>query len=142
MNDVQIQLVQDSFTKVAPIADTAAQLFYQRLFLLDAESEILFENSDMHSQGQKLMKMVGHAVGSLDDLEPLIPVVQKLGVRHKISGVQPSHYDTVGQALLWTLEQGLGDDFTPEVSEAWASAYGLLSGVMQAAAQSKQLERA
>ncbi len=80
------------------------------------------------------MRMISTAVDNLDNLETLVPVVQKLGARHKIYGVEPDHYDTVGVALLWTLEQGLAERYTPEVENAWANAYGLLSGIMQEAA--------
>ncbi len=133
MNAAQIELVQESFAKIAPIADTAAELFYQRLFELDDELQHLFD-SDFEEQGRRLMKMVSAAVAGLDDLESLVPVVERLGVRHRVYGVQPSHFDTVGSALMWTLEQGLGEHFTPEVADAWANTYGLLSGVMQEAA--------
>ena len=133
MNHADIRLVQESFNKVAPIADSAAELFYDRLFELDGDLKPLF-HSDLQVQGRVLMKMVGTAVDHLTDLDTLVPIVQRLGARHKVYGVEPSHYDTVGQALLWTLEQGLGDHFTPEVASAWANAYGLLSGVMMDAA--------
>ena len=133
MNDFDIRLVQESFTKVEPIADTAAELFYDRLFELDGDLQPLF-HSDLEEQGRLLMKMVGTAVDHLTDLDTLVPIVQRLGARHRVYGVEPSHYDTVGQALLWTLEQGLGDHFTPDVASAWASAYGLLSSVMMEAA--------
>ncbi len=132
MNANKIKVVQESFAKVAPIAETAAELFYHRLFELDPKLRHLFQ-SDITEQGRRLMHMVATAIHRLDDLDALVPVVRQLGVRHKIYGVEPSHYDTVGEALLWTLEQGLGDDFTPEVAEAWAETYGLLSGVMQEA---------
>ena len=138
MNDMDIRLVQESFTKVAPIAETAADLFYDRLFELDGDLRPLF-HSDLQEQGRLLMKMVGTAVDHLTDLDTLVPIVQRLGARHKVYGVDPSHYDTVGQALLWTLEQGLGDHFTPEVASAWANAYGLLSGVMMDAAGYEQV---
>ena len=130
MNTHKIRLVQESFAKVTPIAETAAELFYHRLFELDGSLRHLFHSSDMKEQGQRLMHMISTAVHHLDDLDFLVPVVRKLGARHHVYGVQPSHYDTVGEALLWTLEQGLGDDFTPDVAEAWAHAYGLLAGVM------------
>ena len=133
MNDSDIRLVQESFTKVEPIADTAAGLFYDRLFELDGDLKPLF-HPDLAEQGRLLMRMVGTAVDHLTDLDTLVPIVQRLGARHKVYGVEPSHYDTVGQALLWTLEQGLGEHFTPEVASAWANAYGLLSGVMMEAA--------
>ena len=133
MNAHKIRLVRESLARVVPIAETAAELFYHRLFELDPELRHLFR-SEMKGQGQRLMHMVATAVHKLDDLESLVPVVRKLGIRHRIYGVEPSHYDTVGEALLWTLEQGLGEDFTHEVADAWAETYGLLSGVMQEAA--------
>lgn len=133
MNASDITLIRASFAHVDAIAETAADLFYTRLFELDGDLRPLF-HSDLQQQGRLLMKMIGTAVDHLDDLGSLVPVVQKLGERHKKYGVQPGHYDTVGAALLWTLEQGLQEHYTPEVERAWANAYGLLSGVMQEAA--------
>lgn len=133
MTPKQKHLVQDSFAKVAPIADQAATLFYQRLFTLDPNLKPLFK-SGMEEQGRKLMKMIGTAVNGLDDLNALVPAVQDLGRRHVDYGVKDPHYDTVGSALLWTLEQGLGDDFTTETKEAWAEVYGILATTMKDAA--------
>jgi hemoglobin-like flavoprotein len=131
MTPHQINLVQQSFAKVKPIAATAAELFYNRLFSLDPALRPLFKSGDMAKQGQMLMSMIGAAVAGLRNLETLSPVVRQLGARHVGYGVQTRHYATVGGALLWTLEQGLGDEFTPEVRDAWATAYELLSDVMQ-----------
>lgn len=133
MTPKQKLLVQDSFAKVAPIADQAATLFYQRLFTLDPNLKPLFKSS-MEEQGRKLMKMIGTAVNGLDNLTALVPTVQDLGRRHVDYGVKDQHYDTVGSALLWTLEQGLGDDFTTETKEAWAEVYGILATTMKDAA--------
>jgi methyl-accepting chemotaxis protein/hemoglobin-like flavoprotein len=130
---VQISLVQGSFAQVAPIAEAAAAMFYRRLFELDPSLTRLFKG-DMTQQGHKLMQMIGAAVRGLDDLDRLLPVVQQLGLRHQGYGVRPEHYDTVGAALLWTLQQGLGAAFTPEVRAAWTAVYGVLSSTMQAAA--------
>jgi len=129
----EIRLVQDSFAKVAPIAEQAAQLFYDRLFGLDPKLKPLFRG-DMKEQGKKLMSMIGAAVKGLNNLEKLVPVVQALGVRHKGYGVKAEHYGTVGAALLWTLQQGLKSAFTPEVRAAWTKVYGVLAGVMTDAA--------
>ena len=134
MNDTTRKLVQDSFARVVPIADTAASLFYGRLFEIDPDTRPLFASTDMAAQGRKLMDMIGTAVAGLDDLDALVPEVQNMGVRHVAYGVQPEHYDSVGAALLWTLEQGLGDDFTPEVKVAWTEVYTLLADVMKDAA--------
>lgn len=129
MTPQQITLVQASFADVKPIATTAAELFYNRLFTLDPALRPLFKG-EMGQQGQMLMSMIGAAVSGLKDLERLAPVVRQLGARHVRYGVQAQHYATVGSALLWTLDQGLGDKFTPAVREAWTAAYTLLSDVM------------
>jgi hemoglobin-like flavoprotein len=102
----EIRLVQDSFVKVAPIAEQAAQLFYDRLFELDPKLTALFKG-DMKQQGRTLMSMIAAAVKGLNNLEKLVPVVHALGRRHKGHNVKPGDYDTVARALLWTLEQGL-----------------------------------
>ena len=130
MHPGQIALVQQSFAKVAPIADTAAALFYRRLFELDPTLTKLFKG-DMQAQGRRLMSMIAMAVKGLDDLDTLVPLVRKLGARHTGYGVKARDYDSVGAALLWTLEQGLKTDFTPEVRAAWTEVYGLLARTMQ-----------
>ena len=126
----QISLVQQSFMLVKPIAPAAADLFYQRLFKLDPNLKSMFKG-DMVKQGQMLMSVLGTAVGGLSNLEKLAPIVRGLGARHVGYGVQAQHYTTVGAALMWTLEQGLGDAFTAETRAAWSAAYELLSDVMQ-----------
>jgi nitric oxide dioxygenase len=130
MSPKQIDLVQKSFGEVKPIAAAAADLFYKRLFALDPSLRPMFKG-EMTKQGQMLMSMIGAAVNGLRNLETLAPVVRQLGARHAGYGVRTEHYATVGSALMWTLEQGLGEKFTPEVREAWAGAYDLLSEVMQ-----------
>jgi hemoglobin-like flavoprotein len=134
MQPEQKLLVQESFAKVAPISALAADLFYGRLFELDPSLKPLFKG-DMKEQGQKLMKMLRIAVDGLDDLDKLVPAVQDMGRRHATYGVENSHYDTVGASLLWTLEQGLGPAFTPEVKEAWTVVYALLAHTMKEAAE-------
>ena len=132
MHPVQIQLVQSSFARVEPIADTAAALFYARLFELDPSLRPMFRGS-IEEQGKKLMMTLKVVVTGLTRLEALVPAVQALGRRHAGYGVSDAHYDTVAEALLWTLQQGLGEDFTPDVATAWATAYGILADVMKAA---------
>ena len=134
VTDTQKVLVQESFAAVAPIADDAAVLFYRRLFELDPSLERMFRG-DMAEQRRKLMQMLTAAVKGLDRLEQLVPVVEDLGRRHAGYGVADAHYDTVGAALLWTLEQGLGEAFTPDVQDAWAAVYGLLARTMKNAAK-------
>lgn len=133
------RLVQESWAQVTPIADTAATLFYNRLFELDPTLQRLFAATDMHKQGTLLMQTLSFTVKGLDAPEQLLPAVEQLGQRHVRYGVQESHYDTVGSALLWTLEQGLGEAFTPTVREAWTEAYSLLSTVMKNAAKQASL---
>lgn len=134
MTNEQIKLVQDSFRQVAPIAETAAQLFYARLFELDPDLELLFKGN-LSEQGRKLMQMLGVAVNSLDRMEQLLPVVRSLGTRHVSYGVRDRDYDTVGQALLWTLRKGLGEAFTPEVEAAWTNVYTTLASAMQSGSE-------
>jgi methyl-accepting chemotaxis protein len=133
MNKTEIRLVRDSFAKVAPIAEKAAAQFYQRLFDLDPSLKALF-NGDMAEQGRKLMAMLGTAVKLLDRPEQLQPALEKLGVRHAGYKVKDKDYDTVGEAFLWTLEQGLGKAFTPKVRAAWSTVYGVVARTMKAAA--------
>lgn len=134
MTPQQVRQVQESFKLVQPITDQAAALFYDRLFTLDPALRPLFKG-DMKEQGRKLMTMIGVVVAGLDRLDRLVPAVQELGRRHKGYDVQPGHYQTVGEALIWTLEQGLGAAFTPAVREAWGVAYITLSAVMIEAAE-------
>ena len=134
MNNAQVMLVKQSFEKVTPIADTAASLFYARLFEIDPSLMRLFKG-DIKQQGKMLMHMIGSAVRGLDKPEALVPVLTGLGRRHVGYGVKDEHYDTVAQALLWTLEKGLGPDFTAEVREAWIAAYTLMARVMQQGAR-------
>jgi len=122
----QVNLVQDSFKQVAPIADVAADLFYARLFELDPTLRPMFRG-DMREQGRKLMQMLSVAVNGLNSLEKIVPAVQDLGKRHVAYGVRAQDYQTVGAALLWTLEQGLGSEFTPDVKEAWTAVYTLVA---------------
>ncbi len=131
--DDQRRYVQDTFAQVEPIAETAAELFYNRLFEIDPKLQSLFKG-DMKEQGKKLMSTLKIAVKGLDDLEKLIPVVQELGRRHADYGVTDRDYDTVAEALLWTLSQGLKDSFTPEVEQSWAAVYTVLADTMKAAA--------
>jgi len=129
MNPQEIKILQDSFSLVEPIAETAASLFYTRLFELDPALQPLFK-SDLKAQGEKLMSTIKLVVVGLDNPEKVIPAVQNLGRRHVDYGVQPQHYAIVGAALLWTLEKGLGDAYTPEVDNAWKNAFTLLSSLM------------
>jgi hemoglobin-like flavoprotein len=129
MNAQQVRLVRESFALVQPIASQAAALFYDNLFDSDPSLRSMFRG-DMAAQGERLMSMIGAAVGLLDRPDALVPVLRNLGGRHVGYGVHDHHYATVGAALIETLEQGLGDAFTPEVREAWVTLYGVVSRTM------------
>ena len=133
MTPKQISVVKQSWAQVVPISDQAAALFYGRLFELDPSLSSLF-SGDMGAQGKKLMSMLNTAVSTLDVMANLTPALQALGKRHVGYGVKAADYDTVGAALLWTLEQGLQEGYTEEVAEAWTQAYATLAGVMVEAA--------
>ena len=127
-------LVKETWRKVAPMADTAARLFYDRLFEIDTTTRPLFETTNLAEQRRKLIQALTVVVKGLDHLEALAPTLADMGRRHAQYGVTDGHYDTVGAALLWTLEQGLGSGWTPEVKAAWSGAYALLADVMRKAA--------
>ena len=133
MTPTQQELIRSTWAQVTPIADTAAQLFYERLFELDPALRRLFSRTDMQAQRKNLMQTLTVVVKGIDNLTPLIPAVEALGRRHAGYGVQAKHYATVGQALLDTLQAGLGDAFTRDARDAWGEAYELLAGVMLAA---------
>src|SRR5262245_5408093 len=135
----QIELVTRTFAVVAPIADDVAALFYRRLFEIDPSLQSMFRG-DMTAQRRKLMVLLTAAVKGLPRLDRLVPVLQDLGRRHADYGVIESHYETVGNALIWTLEKGLGPDFTPEVRAAWTTVYGVLAATMKAGAEERLAE--
>ena len=125
----QVALVQSSFEHVLPIADLAGMLFYERIFTLAPEARALF-GDDIALQASRTMAAVKTAVDGLDDIEHVAPFLVRLGARHVRYGVVPAHFDLVGEALLWTLEQGLGESFTPDVHDAWAAAFGVIARAM------------
>jgi hemoglobin-like flavoprotein len=132
-------LIRTTWAQVVPIADQAAALFYQRLFEIDPSARDLFRATDMVQQRKKLLQVLGIAVSSLDNLGALVKTVEDLGRRHAGYGVKDEHYDSVGAALLWTLQQGLGSAWTAEVAAAWTEVYSLLSGIMRRAQQEAAL---
>lgn len=137
MTPLQIEAVKTSFARVRPIADQAGMMFYGRLFELDPSLRPLFK-IDIAEQSKKLMQMLAVAVNSLDNLAAIVPAVQALGARHAEYGVKDSDYATVAEALLWTLQAGLGDAFTPEVKTSWVAAYTVLADTMKAAAHGSE----
>jgi hemoglobin-like flavoprotein len=123
-------LIRNTWQLVVPIADTAAGLFYNRLFETDPRLRKLFDGVDLQSQRRKLIQALALVVGSLDRIEQLAPALEALGQRHRTYGVANEHYDTVGAALLWTLERGLGTAWSMEARAAWADAYRLVASLM------------
>ena len=129
MKPSQIKLVQESFAKVAPISDQAAVMLYNRLFEVAPQVKAMFP-ADMTEQRKKLMATLAVVVNGLGNLESILPAASALATRHVSYGAKPEHYPVVGNALLWTLEKGLGEAWTAEVADAWTAAYGTLSGFM------------
>ena len=137
MSPEQKNLVKTTWAMVVPIADTAAGLFYDRLFAIDISTRSMFTATNMAEQRKKLMQALSFVIGGLDKTEQLLPTIQSLGRNHVRYGVTEQHYDSVGAALLWTLEQGLKDAWTPAVKDAWVAAYTLVAGVMKDAAKAE-----
>ena len=134
LTDDQVKLVKANWNAVKPIKATAADLFYDKLFELDPSIRSLFKD-DISIQKKALMATISFCVATLNHPDKLVPAVQQLGSRHGGYGVTDKHYATVGAALLWTLEQGLGEAFTPEAKAVWTEVYGILSTTMLDAAQ-------
>ncbi len=136
MTSQPVVQVQESLSKVAPIAEQAAALFYGRLFEIAPQVKPLFRN-DMAEQGRKLMGTLGVVVRGLTNYESVLPAASALAKKHVAYGVKAEHYTPVGEALLWTLEQSLGPAWNPDLKNAWAEAYGTLSGFMISEAYGK-----
>ena len=132
----QIAIVQNTFAQIRPVAEAAAGLFYTRLFTLDASLRSLFKGN-MQQQGVVLMRMLALAIDSLHCPDALLPTLQALGQRHAGYGVRAEHYETVGAALLWTLEQALAEQWTAETCAAWSAVYTLLASAMQTAPEAE-----
>lgn len=129
----QVEVLQSSFRILEPLGATAANLFYRRLFELDPSVVPLFKG-DINEQGRKFMQVLAVAVGGMSSLPTLAPVIRQLGARHAVYGVQPQHYESVREALLWALARVLQDAYTEEVRTTWVTAYAALAGVMKEAA--------
>jgi hemoglobin-like flavoprotein len=130
----QVQIIKSTFAQVLKIKEKAGLLFYERLFAIAPETKPLFKG-DIAEQSRKLMDTLALAIGMLRDMPTLVQTLQALARRHVKYGVKDEHYDTVGVALLWTLEQGLGPAFTPKAREAWTALYGAVAKIMMDAVQ-------
>ncbi|TQV81802.1 globin family protein [Denitrobaculum tricleocarpae] len=135
MSPRQIEIIRRTWKQLAPNSDDAAKLFYRRLFQIDPSTKPLFASVDMPAQRKKLMQTLGSAVIGLQDLDALVPIIEDMGRRHADYGVTDAHYDSVGEALLWTLKQGLGEDWNDDVQEAWTRIYRLIADTMRSAAR-------
>jgi hemoglobin-like flavoprotein len=131
VSPTQVRIVQTTWQQILPIENEAARLFYDKLFAVDPAARALFPSDDMRAQGRKLTAMITTAVNGLTRLDSIVPAVRDLGRRHAGYGVTDAHYDTVAEALLWTLEQALGESFTPEAQDAWIAVYTLLASTMK-----------
>ena len=137
MTPEQKQILRQTWAQIVPIGDTAAKLFYDRLFAIDPSTRALFRSVDLTAQRGKLLKALGYVIEGLDRPETLLPTLEQLGRRHAGYGVCDAHYDSVGAALLWTLEQGLGAGWTPAVKAAWTKAYTMVATAMRHATVSE-----
>ncbi len=140
MSPETVKMVQESFQKVAPIADKAADIFYDRLFEVAPQVRPMFP-AEMSNQKEKLMKTLGVAIQNLHQVETVLPTIKELAVKHIDYGVKDEHYDIVGGALLYTLEKGLGDAWTSELKDAWAEVYNTVATVMKDAAAEAQIPK-
>ena len=135
MSPEEIEIVQSTWAEVAPIADMAASLFYDKLFETEPDLKPLFAHVDLDTQKRKLIDALTHVVGNLDNFEDIAPQISDLGRRHVAYGATPAHYFSVGAALLATLETGLGDHWTEDAASAWTEAYTAIAGLMQNAGE-------
>ena len=125
----EIEIVRSTWAPVSKDPDTAAALFYGRLFETAPAVKPLF-SSDMKEQGRKLMQMISIAVNNMDRVDEIVPALIELGERHDTYGALPEHYPVVGDVLLETLAKALGADFTEEARQAWSKTYSTLAAVM------------
>jgi hemoglobin-like flavoprotein len=131
----QIALVKETWSKVIPIADTATKLFYDRLFETNPQLAPMFDGTNLPSQRLKLVKAINMVVMSLERFDTMVPIIRNLGYHHVFYGVKNWHYGQVGATLLWTLDTGLGEEWSDEAAMAWAIAYQMIADVMVEGAQ-------
>ena len=129
MNVEQVELIRQSLIQVHPIAGQIAKSFYARLFEVTPHLQKLF-TGDMHRQGAMLMTSLELAVSNLDNPESILPAIQALGERPLSYGVKAEYYPLAREAYLWALEKHLGEKFTPELREAWETAFDALTEAM------------
>jgi nitric oxide dioxygenase len=134
MTPADVETVKTTFVQILPQADEFGPKFYERLFSLDPALKDMFKE-DIAVQSKKLVRMLATLVAGLESLETVVPTLESLAVRHVGYGVRDEHYNIVGQSLIWTIDQQLGDAFTPQVRDAWVAAYVLISETMKAAAR-------
>ncbi|MEO0819869.1 MAG: globin domain-containing protein [Pseudomonadota bacterium] len=128
-----IRALRESWERVEREPDRAAALFYERLFALDPATAPFFAETEMEGQRAKFIATLRSVVEALDEMSDVQPLLRELGVQHAGYGVRPEHYDSVGSALIWSIERLMGPDCTPEIRAAWTLAYALVAGAMRAA---------
>jgi hemoglobin-like flavoprotein len=133
MKPEQVKIILLTFSQVTSNKDRVGQMFYERLFAIAPETRPMFKG-DMAEQSRKLMDTLALAIGSLRDMPSLVATLESLALRHVDYGVRDEHYATVGEALIWTLEKGLGEAFTSDAREAWTALYGEIAQIMRRAA--------
>jgi nitric oxide dioxygenase len=142
MTQKQKDLVKSTWALVATIDPVVVgSLFYNHLFKIAPQVKHMFRNP-IDGQSKKLLAMIGYIIAKLDRIETIVPEIEKLAKKHSAYGVKPEHYATVGDALLWTLEKGLGEHWNEEVKEAWTTCYVLLSNVMINVSEEEKQEAA
>lgn len=132
LTDGEKLLITESFTKIAPLSDKVAETFYNRLFEIAPDTKPLFKNTDMAEQGRKMMQTIATAVGAVYTLDAIAPEMEALGKRHVAYGVTGEQYDHIGDALIWAMQQSLGDDFSDESANAWKKVYKLIADIAKA----------
>jgi hemoglobin-like flavoprotein len=135
LTDTQKGLVQGSFALAAMDSERVAETFYQRLFEIAPHTKAMFQNTDIQHQGQKLMQTLATLVGGLDHLDEIVGSIQSLGVRHVKYGVMPADYQPVGEALIWTFDTLMAEQFTEETRAAWLEVYAIVSSTAIEATQ-------
>jgi hemoglobin-like flavoprotein len=134
MTAAQILIVKKTwkiFRGISPA--TIGDLFYSKLFTDNPALRKMFP-ADMDQQYQKLIDMLNAIVIRLDKLDELTEDIAAMAQRHVDYAVKPAHYKLVGNALLWTLQKGLGNDWNGEVGDAWSACYSMLAETMMRSA--------
>lgn len=144
-----MRLLRNSFSKIEPVATQVGAVFYNKLFATAPETRALF-SPDMSHQHTKFMSVVRELVSLhlrslislpvtlLNNSEAAMPAIHMLGKRHVQFGVSPAHFDLMRSALMETLAEVLGKEFTPELRSAWQDAFDVMANVMKKGLENSQ----